>query len=116
MALIWLGQDGNGVIWIKDEKPDKTFVMLACSVQSPFAAGVAPDASDDGDVYPLFRETPVATILDLTALPPGPQRFESAIFLERAADASRRHEIVTLDPGTVHSWGLLADGGPGLSP
>jgi hypothetical protein len=42
MALIWLGQDGNGVIWIKDEKPDKTFVMLACSVQSPFAGRSEP--------------------------------------------------------------------------
>jgi hypothetical protein len=113
MALIFQGADEHGVIWIVDRKDDKTFVMLACSAQTPLAAGPPPDAETSDDIYPLFNETPNATVVDVSDVPPGLQRFESDVFLARAAEAAGRHEQVFLDRNAVAEWGYLP--GPGTA-
>jgi hypothetical protein len=105
MPLVYAGVDEHGVIWIIDRKDEKTFVMLACSRGAPFSSGVAPDGEDADSVYPLFDEVPSA-IVDVTALPPGYQRFDSQEFVPRAAQAARQHEPVTLDEYTAEDWGL----------
>ena len=109
MPLVYAGPDEHGIIWIIDQKPDKTIVMLACSPQSPRAGGVAPDgeSADDDQIYPLFEATSRATVLDVTELSPGLQRFESDTFLDRAASYARNHEQVRLDLGSAQEWGAI---------
>jgi hypothetical protein len=119
MPLVYAGPDDHGVIWIIDQKRDKTIVMLACSPQSPVSGGVVPDgeSDDDEDLYPLYEEEHNAVVLDVTALEPGPQRFESGTFLTRAADYGRHHAKETLDPSSAQYWGMIdADEERGFSP
>jgi hypothetical protein len=106
MPFIYQGEDEHGIIWFIDRKDEKSFVMLACSRQAPFSAGVAPDGDDARQVYPLFDEVPNAAIVDVTEMEPGLQRFDSTEFLSNAARAARRHEEVTMDPSTAQEWGL----------
>lgn len=111
MPLVYAGPDADeyGMIWIIDQKPDKTIVMLACSPRSPRAGGVMPDgeSTDDDQIYPLFERTPQATVLDVTDLSPGPQRFESKKFLDRAALHASDHQQVRLDKGKALEFGAL---------
>ena len=117
MPLQILGPDGHGIIWIVDQKPDKTIVMLACSPQSPRAGGVVPDgeSADDDEIFPLFEATLQATVLDVTNLPPGPQRFESNRFLDRAALYANHHEQVRLSEDSARQFGAIDVGGEAKS-
>jgi hypothetical protein len=116
MPLIYQGEDDQGIIWIVDQKTDKTIVMLACSRQSPTATGVPPDTDDPGRIYPMFDQAATSVIINVTGLPPGLQRFDSAPFVARASESARRREEVRLDEGRGEEWGLQRDEGIGLGP
>jgi hypothetical protein len=128
MPLQIYGQGKTGEIFIEDERPDGSVVLLVCTeavtravgangvMQSEThdeSVGVAASSTTDGSVFPLFREQGVARKrfklhVDTTNMPGGILKFAIAPFTRaslRAADEGERE--IRLDTTNADEWGFL---------
>jgi hypothetical protein len=128
MSLQVYGQGKTGEIFIEDERPDGTVVLLVCAegaTRSPAASrqvqpeidgepvGMATSSAPDGTVFPLFREHGIARKrfklhVDTTDMEGGILKFAMAPFTRaslRAADEGKRE--VRLDTSNAEDWGYL---------
>ncbi len=128
MSLQVYGEGKTGEIFIEDERPDGTVVLLVCTEAATRPAtasrqvqpkidgepvGVAASSTPDGSVFPLFREHGVARKrfklhVNTTDMEGGILRFAMAPFTRaslRAADEGVRE--VHLDTSNATEWGYL---------
>jgi hypothetical protein len=135
MSLEVYGEGKLGEIFIEDQRPDGSVVMLVCTqvarravgriltaegaaaipVAGPDlgAVGVAASSSADGSTYPVFRERGMVRQryklhVDTTNLPGGVLRFAMNAFTRaslRAAENGERE--VHLDPSNAEAFGYI---------
>jgi len=123
MHLQVYGKKNTGEIWVEDQRPDGSVVMLVCteegtrtsrSVPDRGSYGVVTASTTDGGAYPMLREQghvhrklpPVH--VDTTPLPAGVLRFQLARFVQRAIVAmeSGQREVV-MDESSAPDWGYV---------
>lgn len=131
MHLQVYGKKNTGEIWIEDQRPDGSVVMLVCteegtrtgrrsvpadgrSVPDGGSYGVVTASTTDGGAYPMLREQghvhrklpPVH--VDTTPLPAGVLRFRLARFVQRAIEAmeSGQREVM-MDESSARDWGYV---------
>ncbi|HEX5983535.1 MAG TPA: hypothetical protein VFY69_04945 [Solirubrobacterales bacterium] len=112
--------DRNGTVFVQDERPDGTVVVLRCA-DATAGAGVAAPSDPPGEViWPMFRSAwskdrdftsmlPLDFVLtlDTSELPSGRLEFDISRFVEQvqhAVDSEQR--VVHLDTREAAEWGL----------
>jgi hypothetical protein len=129
MSLHVWGEGRAGEIFIQDDRPDGTVVLLTCTevatrseelfgqaqqAGDEGSVGVASSSAADGSVYPLFREHGVARRpqfklhVDTTNLEGGILKFAMSKFTRaslRAADEGKRE--IHLNGSNAAEWGYL---------
>lgn len=130
MPLQFYGEGKTGEVWVEDQRPDGSVVMLICSEAAvgpstePAQQKPCPDESiglvyasaTDGGAYPLPRETGKVSRrlpklhLDTTNMPGGFNRFRLALFGRKAMDTAEQGiRDVQLTTATAAEWGWLPE-------
>jgi len=118
--------DDMGVVFVQDERPDGTMVVLTCRAGGEGSGVVAPShhPKEEEFWYPLAEQLSFSAhdklrgrqfrlVLDTSQLPQGRLNFDIDRFVERAREAARGGEsVIRLNEETASSWGLE---GPTLS-
>jgi hypothetical protein len=115
--------DEMGVVFVQDERPDGTIVVLTCRAAGGQGGVAAPSHQPQEEEfwYPLAEQMGLSAqerglrgrqfrlVLDTSQLPAGQLSFDVDRFVERAREAADEGEsIIHLNENTAASWGLEA--------
>jgi hypothetical protein len=123
MPLQVYGKKNTGEIWIEDQRPDGSVVMLVCTEEGTRTGHSVPDggpygvvtaSTTDGGAYPMLREQGLVhrklppVHVDTTPLPAGVLRFQVGRFVQRAIEAMESGQReVTIDESNARDWGYI---------
>jgi hypothetical protein len=132
MSFQFYGNGKAGEVFIEDQRPDGSVVLLVCTQQAARASGavgrgpapglggdgeigVVSSSSADGNAYPGLREARLVdrrlpkVHVDTSNLPRGIQRFAQSLFLQKAVEAAEtgKREVVLANEEDAVSWGYL---------